>query len=568
MFKTLTEGFRKARQRLTGVAELTEADIEQALRDVRLSLLEADVELNVTKRFLARVKEKLLGQVVKLRAESQGKKATVTPDQLFVKACQDELIAMMSSPDNASLVEAPKGTPTIVMMVGLQGQGKTTTSAKLAKLLTDEGKKVLLVAADLQRPAAIEQLNVLGQKVNVPVFSVPGSTPVEVCKRALAVAKVQKKDVVIFDTAGRLAIDMVLMDELRSIKSESKPHNILLVVNAAIGQNALATAQAFHDTLGLTGVALTMLDGDARGGAALSIREVTGVPIRYAGVGEALDKLEAFRPDGMASRILGMGDIVSVVNDFKKVVDEKKAEEDAMRMLGGQFTLDDFVAQIETIQKMGPLQDLFDRMPFFSGMLPPDAKVDDRELDKAKVIVASMTKQERRDADLFKTQPGRVQRVSKGSGYQPEAVAELVAKFVMMRDMMGNIGQQASFLQKMPGAKQLAMARKLKDMVKVQGEDQAIAQIAQEMLESAVAGGGRGGFPGMPGGFPGMPGGFPGMPGGMGDPNELMRALMGGGDPSMMGGAGAPRASRPAVMGKPKDKRKQERDARRKNRKK
>ncbi len=568
MFKTLTEGFRKARQKLTGVAELTEADIEGALRDVRLSLLEADVELNVTKRFLSRVKEKLLGQVVKLRAEAQGKKATVTPDQLFVKACQDELIAMMASPDNASLTEAPKGTPTLVMMVGLQGQGKTTTSAKLAKLLTDEGKKVLLVAADLQRPAAIEQLNVLGQKINVPVFSVPGSSPVEVCKRALAVAKVQKKDVVIFDTAGRLAIDMVLMDELRSIKSETRPHNILLVVNAAIGQNALATATAFHDTLGLTGIALTMLDGDARGGAALSIREVTGIPIRYAGVGEALDKLEAFRPDGMASRILGMGDIVSVVNDFKKVVDEKRAEEDAMRMLGGQFTLDDFVAQIETIQKMGPLQDLFDRMPFFSGMLPPDAKVDDRELDKAKVIVASMTKQERRDADLFKTQPGRVQRVSKGSGYQPEAVAELVAKFVMMRDMMGNIGQQASFLQKMPGAKQLAMARKLKDMVKVQGDDAAIAQIAQEMLESAVAGGGgRGGFPGMPGGFPGMPGGMGGFPG-MGDPNELMRALMGGGDPGgMMGGAPAARP-RTAVLGKPKDKRKQERDARRKNRKK
>lgn len=570
MFKTLTEGFRKARQKLTGVAELTEADIEAALRDVRLSLLEADVELNVTRRFLGRVKEKMLGQVVKLRAEAQGKKATITPDQLFVKACQDELVAMMSSPDDKPLVEAPKGSPTLIMMVGLQGQGKTTTSAKLAKLLTEEGKKVLLVAADLQRPAAVEQLTLLGQRINVPVFSAPSQSPVEVCKRALAVAKVQKKDVVIFDTAGRLAIDMVLMDELRSIKSETKPQNILLVVNAAIGQNALATATAFHDTLGLTGIALTMLDGDARGGAALAIREVTGIPIRYAGVGEALDKLEAFRPDGMASRILGMGDIVSVVNDFKKVVDEKRAEEDAMRMLGGQFTLDDFVAQIETIQKMGPLQDLFDRMPFFSGMLPPDAKVDDRELDKAKVIVSSMTKGERRDADLFKQQPSRVTRVAKGSGYAPEAVAELVAKFVMMRDMMGNIGQQASFLQKLPGAKQLAMARKLKDMVKVQGEDQAIAQIAQEMLESAVAGGGgRGGFPGMPGGFPGMPGGMPGgFPPGMGDPNELMRALMGGGMPGMPGaGQPAPR-SRVVAMGTPKDKRKQERDARRKNRKK
>ncbi len=558
MFKTLTEGFRKARQRLTGAAEVSEADIEQALREVRLALLEADVELNVTRRFLGRVKEKMLGQVVKLRAEAQGRKATVTPDQLFVKACQDELIDMMSSSDGASLVEAPKGQPTIVMMAGLQGQGKTTTSAKLAKLLTEEGKKVLLVAADLQRPAAIEQLTLLGQRIGVPVFSAPNSTPVEVCRRALAMAKVQKKDVVIFDTAGRLAIDMVLMDELRSIKSETKPQNILLVVNAAIGQNALATAQAFHDTLGLTGVVLTMLDGDARGGAALSIREVTGIPIRYAGTGESLDKLEAFRPDGMASRILGMGDIVSVVNDFKKVVDEKRAEQDAMRMLEGRFTFDDFVAQIETIQKMGPLQDLIDRIPMFSGMLPADAKVDDRELDKAKVIVASMTKGERGNAELFKEAPGRVQRVAKGSGHTPEAVAELIAKFVMMRDMMGSIGQQASLLQRMPGGKQLAMAKRLRDMVKSQGEDQAMAALAQEMM-------GGGGFPGMGGGgFPGMPGmggGFPGMPG-MGNPNDLMSALLGGG----AGGPAAAPKPRGMVLGKPKDKRKQERDARRKNR--
>ena len=567
MFKTLTEGFRKARQKLTGVAELTEADIEGALRDVRLALLEADVELNVTKRFLARVKEKLLGQVVKLRAEAQGKKATVTPDQLFVKACQDELIAMMASPDNASLTEAPKGTPTLVMMVGLQGQGKTTTSAKLAKLLTDEGKKVLLVAADLQRPAAIEQLNVLGQKINVPVFSVPGSSPVEVCKRALAVAKVQKKDVVIFDTAGRLAIDMVLMDELRSIKSETKPHNILLVVNAAIGQNALATATAFHDTLGLTGVALTMLDGDARGGAALSIREVTGVPIRFVGTGEQMDRLEQFRPDGMASRILGMGDIVGLVKDFTEVVDQKQAEQDAMRMLQGQFGFNDFVQQIETIQKMGPLQELFEKMPFFSDALPKDFKVDERELDRVKAMIGSMTRQERDRAELFKEEPTRIARVARGAGVAEEAVAELVAKFLMMRDLMGGIGQQAGLLSKMPGMKQMAMARRLRDMVKVQGGDQAVASLAQEMLEAAVAGqGGGGGFPGMPGGFPGMPGGFPGMPAGFPGMPGGFPGMPAGYDPqSFLSGMNRPKTGGAA---KPKDKRKSERDARKKNRKK
>ena len=515
MFNRLTEGFRKARQKFTGVADLTEADIDQALRDVRLSLLEADVELGVVKRFLARVKEQMLGQRVQLRAEHKGRKVEVTPEQLFVKSCQDALEAMMAAPDGETLIEAPKGTPTVVMMVGLQGQGKTTTSAKLARVLTKAGKKVLLVAADLQRPAAVDQLTVLGQKVGVPVFSVPDSNPVEVCKRALAVARVQKKDVVILDTAGRLAIDMPLMEELRSIKSEVKPQNILLVVNAAIGQNALATAQAFHDTLGLTGVALTMLDGDARGGAALSIREVTGVPVRFVGTGEAMEKLEAFRPEGMASRILGMGDIVSVVNDFSEVIDEKQAEKDAMRMLEGQFTLDDFVAQIETIQKMGPLQELFERLPFFADALPADTKIDDRELDKVKSAIASMTREERRDPSLFQSQPGRVQRVAKGSATPPEAVAELVAKFMMMRDLMGNIGQQASFLQRMPGAKQLAMARRLKEIVNVQGENAAIANLTQELLQSAVAGGGPMGMPGM---------------GGMNNPEDMLRQMLGGQD--------------------------------------
>ena len=567
MFKSLSDGFRKARQKLTGVGELTEDVIDGALREVRLSLLEADVELNVTRRFLAKVREKMLGQRVQLKAEAGGRKATVTPEQLFIKACQDELVAMMTSGKEDEIEWAPKGTPTLIMMVGLQGQGKTTSSAKLARLLTKQGKKVLLVAADLQRPAAVEQLQVLGKKVDVPVFAVAGSTPVEVCKRALAVARVQKKDVVIFDTAGRLAIDTPLMEELRAIKSESKPHNILLVVNAAIGQNALATAQAFHDTLGLTGVLMTMLDGDARGGAALSIREVTGVPIRFVGTGEQMDRLEQFRPDGMASRILGMGDIVGLVKDFTEVVDQKQAEQDAMRMLQGQFGFNDFVQQIETIQKMGPLQELFEKMPFFSDALPKDFKVDERELDRVKAMIGSMTRQERDRAELFKEEPTRIARVARGAGVAEEVVAELVAKFLMMRDLMGGIGQQAGLLSKMPGMKQMAMARRLRDMVKVQGGDQAVASLAQEMLEAAVAGqGGGGGFPGMPGGFPGMPGGFPGMPGGFPGMPGGFPGMPGAYDPkSFLSGMNRPKTGGAA---KPKDKRKSERDARKKNRKK
>jgi signal recognition particle subunit SRP54 len=549
MFETLTKGFRAAKARLTGKTELSADNIDQALRDVRMALLEADVELGVVKRFLGRVKDRTLGTEVTLRAEHQGQRARVEPGDHFIQACHDELIAMMSS-DDTDLRMAPKGSPTLVMMVGLQGQGKTTTSAKLARLYARDGKKVLLVAADLQRPAAVDQLTVLGQKAEVPVFSVPGSTPVEVCRRALVVAKVQKKDLVILDTAGRLAIDTTLMSELAQIKAEVKPQNILLVVNASIGQNALGTAQTFHETLGLTGVALTMLDGDARGGAALSIREVTGVPIKFAGVGEGIDKLEPFRPDGMASRILGMGDIVGLMKDFTDVVDAKQAERDATKILQGSFTFDDFLQQISTIQRMGPLKELVEKMPFFPEGIPAEANLDDRELDRVRAMIGSMTRQERADADLFKTQPSRVARVAKGSGVKEELVAELVAKFMMMRDMIGGISKQAGFLSRMPGAKQLAMARRLKEMIEVQGPDAAFNSIAQEMLEAAVAGGG-------------------GDP--LRDPDGLMKLLMnqqGGRRSAAFGAVGAPGAPGPVGGDRNRAKRKQERDARKKNRRK
>ena len=432
------------------------------------------------------------------------------------------------------------------MMVGLQGQGKTTTSAKLARLYARQKKRVLLVAADLQRPAAIEQLEVLGKKAEVPVFKLPGATPVEVCRKALALAKAQKRDLVIFDTAGRLAIDDKLMSELEEIKSETQPTNIFLVVNAAIGQNALQTAQTFHDRLALTGAVLTMLDGDARGGAALSIREVTGVPIKFAGVGESIEKLEAFRPEGMASRILGFGDIVGIVKDFEDVVDQKKAEQDAMRMLRERFTFDDFLEQISTIQKMGPLKDLMEKLPFFPDGMPQDVNVDDRELDRVRAMIHSMTKPEREDSALFAKQPGRLKRVAKGSGHTEQEVSELIQKFNWMKSFMGGIGKQVGMLSKIPGAKQLAMARRLRDMVSVQGENAAMASIATEMLEAGVAGG-----------FPGMPG-MGGEGGGLNE--EMLASLFGGG---VTGGADRKKAGE---RDKKKKQRKQERQARKKSR--
>ncbi len=494
MFETLTKGFRNARNRLQGVTELTEENIDQALRDVRLSLLEADVEFGVVKHFLARVKEQALGTEVQTRISHGAKKLKIGAAEAFIKICQDELERMMSF-EGEAVELAKKPHPTGVMVVGLQGSGKTTTAAKLARLLEKEhDRKPLLVAADVQRPGAIEQLQVLGQQIDVPVFAIPGGRPVDICERAIAQARKLKRDTIIYDTAGRLAIDEPLMEELSEIKRRVKPNNIFLVVDAMIGQDSVKTAKSFHDRLGLSGVVLTKLDGDARGGAALSVKQVTGAPVKFAGMGETLDKLETFRPDGMAGRILGFGDVVGLMKDFEGVVDEKKAEEDAKRMLQGQFTLDDFLEQIETIQQMGPLQDIFEKLPFFADSVPEGFQVDDKELVRTKAIVSSMTKAERRQVELFQKQPKRLQRVAKGSGRTDREVAELIQRFVMMRQLMGSIGDQAGMLSRMPGMKQLATARRLKDAVRTGGleHNPMMANLADQLLEAAVAGEGPG----------------------------------------------------------------------------
>ncbi len=515
MFEALTKGFRSARNRLQGVAELTEENIDQALRDVRLSLLEADVEFGVVKRFLASVKEKAIGETVQTSAEVKGKKVKVGPAEKFIKICQDELESMMRF-EGEPVDFLPSPQVTGIMMVGLQGAGKTTTAGKLALWLEKEKqRKVLLVAADVQRPGAIEQLQVLGERLNIPVFAIPGGRPVDICVKALDQAKKLKRDTIIFDTAGRLAIDTALMEELSEIQAKTAPKNIFLVIDAMIGQDSVKTAKTFHDRLGLSGVVLTKLDGDARGGAAISVKEVTGAAIKFAGMGEAMDKLEAFRPEGMASRILGFGDVVGLMKDFEQVVDEKKAEEDAKRMLQGRFTLDDFLEQIRTIKKMGPLKEIFEKLPMFGDAMPEGVNLDDGELKKVEAMVSSMTRDERRQVELFQKQPSRVKRVAKGSGRTDKEVVELLQKFSFMRQMMGDIGQQAGMLQRLPGMKQLAMARRLKDAVSTGGLEgnPMMAGLADSLLESVVAGDGGNPFASMGlGGMPGM-GGGPGMPG-------------------------------------------------------
>ncbi|WP_438006660.1 signal recognition particle protein [Sorangium sp. So ce321] len=552
MFDTLTRGFRQARNRLAGLTELTESNIDAALREVRLSLLEADVEIGVVKAFLARVKQAALGRTLETRVKHAGEVHQVSASDHFIKICHDELEAMMTHEGDE--VAWADGGPTGIMMVGLQGSGKTTSCAKLSRYLEKQGRKPLLVAADMQRPAAVEQLKVLGDQLKIPVFNIPGESPVAICAAARGEAKRLGRDVIIYDTAGRLAIDEPLMQELAQIKDATSPDNIFLVVDAMIGQDAVKTARGFNERLSISGVVLTKLDGDARGGAALSIKEVTGAPVLFSGVGETPDKFEPFRADGMASRILGMGDVVGLMQDFEEVVDQKKAEKDAARMLQGDFTLEDFLDQVRMIQKMGSLKDLVDKLPLggmFPGGLPQDVNLDDKELVRIQAIIQSMTRLEKSDPYALVREPKRVERISKGSGTKPEAVTELVQKFLFMRQMMSGLGQNMGMMGKIPGMKQMAMAKNMR-----------------EMQKQMMAGGGMPGMPGMPGmGMPGM--GFPGMgfPG-MGMPGMGMPGM--GGFPGA--GAGGPSMTKMKTLSASernakKSQRKRERDARKKGRK-
>jgi signal recognition particle subunit SRP54 len=438
MFDALSRGFKSARLALQGKAQLTEENLAPALREVRASLLQADVELDVVKQFVERVKAASLGEIVPLKAPT-GQTLKVSPQDWFIKACYDQLVELMG-PVDATLDTT--GNPAVILMVGLQGSGKTTTSGKLAKLLASQGKKPMLVAADVYRPAAIDQLMVLGRKLGVPVFSIKGMQPVELSKLAVTQARNVGRDVVIIDTAGRLAIDDVLMQEVENIKSATKPKNVLFVCDAMMGQDAVRTAKEFDRRLDFTGFILTKLDGDARGGSALSIKAVTGKPVKFLGQGEELDRLEPFRPEGLAQRILGFGDVVGLMQDFEKHVDQASAERDAKKLLEGQFGYDDFVNQLRTIRKLGPIREIFARIPFMGEMLDkiPKEALDDTEIDRTLAIIQSMTKQERKQPDVLTKSPGRIRRIAKGCGRAEVEVGELHTRFLEARKMMKGLG--------------------------------------------------------------------------------------------------------------------------------
>jgi signal recognition particle subunit SRP54 len=548
MLETVAKGFKAARNKLKGRTEITADVVDDALRDIRVSLLEADVAFDVVKRFVARVREKAVGEVVETKVETKKGKVRATPQDHFIKICHDELEALMG-PVDTSLKVKPRG-PTGVMMVGLQGSGKTTTAGKLASRFLKEGKKPLLVAADVYRPAAIDQLQVLGQQLGVPVFAEPGAKPPDLCKRALEQAAREKADVVIYDTAGRLAIDDTLMQELEDIKREVAPDNILLVCDAMIGQDAVKTAAEFDRRLALDGFILTKLDGDARGGAALSIKEVTGKPIKFLGMGEALDRLEEFRPEGLASRILGFGDIVGLMKDFEQHVDEEQAEEDAKKLLSGDFTLDDFVSQIRLVRKMGPLGELMEKFPLF-GELPEGFQFDEAALGKIVAMVDSMTRTERQRPDLL--DGSRVKRVARGSGRTEKDVRDLLTQYNTMRNVMKQIGDAPGLLSRLPGIKQLFQLRQLQG----KGMEDVLGAEAADVTR-ALQGGGidpsqiAGQMAGLPKGYQ------PRMPAG-----AMARARLMGYAPEPISGTESA-----AERERRKKKRKQERQNKKKNRKK
>lgn len=486
MLETVSKGFKAARNKLQGRAEITPEVVDDALRDIRVSLLEADVSFEVVKRFVARVREKAVGEVVETRTKTEKGAVRVTPQDHFIKICHDELEALMG-PVDTSLKFADR-KPTGIMMVGLQGSGKTTTAGKIANRLLKEGKRPLLVAADIYRPAAVDQLKVLGERLQVPVYHEAGIAPPELCRRAYDVAVKEKANVIVYDTAGRLAIDETLMQELEDIKAQVHPENILLVADAMIGQDAVRTAAEFDRRLAIDGFILTKLDGDARGGAALSIKEVTGKPIKFLGMGESLDRLEEFRPEGLASRILGFGDIVGLMKDFEAHVDEQKAEEDAQKILSGDFTLEDFVEQIKLVRKMGPLGELMEKFPMF-GELPEGFQFDDQALTKIVAMVDSMTVSERQRPDSITD--ARMKRVAKGSGRTEKEVRDLLKQYNAMRGVMRQIGSAPGLLARLPGVKQLMNLRKLqgRGMEDVLGADAAAVERAARggLVDPAMA---------------------------------------------------------------------------------
>jgi signal recognition particle subunit SRP54 len=481
MFDSLSSRLEGIVKRLRGKGRLTEADVDEMLKEIRTALLEADVNVGVVRNVTARIREQAVGAHLS---------EALDPSQQVIKIVNAELTAMLGG--ETLKIHFASRPPTVILMAGLQGSGKTTNSAKLARWFKSQGRQVLMVGADLQRPAAVEQLRTLGRQIDVPVFSEPGD-PVSTARRGLEEARRLGKDVLIVDTAGRLSIDAEMMEQVRQISATVQPNYTFLVIDAMTGQDAVGVAEAFHQTLAIDGVILSKLDGDARGGAALSVKEVIGRPIAFASTGEKLTEFEQFHPDRMAGRILGMGDMLSLIEQAEQVFEKDQAEKAAEKLMEGEFTLDDFLEQMQALKKMGPLSNVMGMLPGMPKELK-GASIGDDQLKPVEAIIRSMTPLERRQPEIING--SRRNRIATGSGTSVAEVNRLIKQFQEMQKMMKRMGAMAP----RPGKK----GKKGKP--------------------------GRGGIPGLPGGLGGMGGlpGIGGMPGGLG-------GLPGGGFPGLPG---------------------------------
>ncbi|QLL30010.1 signal recognition particle protein [Thermosynechococcus sichuanensis E542] len=446
MFDALAERLESAWKTLRGQDKITENNIQEALREVRRALLEADVNLQVAKDFIENVRQRAIGAEVI---------AGVRPDQQFIKIVYDALVEVMG--ESHSPLAHAEPPPTIILMAGLQGTGKTTATAKLALHLRKERRSTLLVATDVYRPAAIDQLITLGKQIDVPVFEMgTEASPVEIARQGVAKAKELGVDTVIIDTAGRLQIDADMMAELAAIKEAVQPHETLLVVDAMTGQEAANLTRAFHEQVGITGAILTKLDGDTRGGAALSVRQVSGQPIKFIGVGEKVEALQPFYPDRLASRILGMGDVLTLVEKAQEEVDLADAEKMSRKILEAQFDFDDFLKQLRLLKNMGSLAGIMKLIPGMNKISTEQLQQGEVQLKRAEAMINSMTREERRNPELLASSPSRRERVAKGSGYQVADVTKLVSDFQRMRSLMQQMGQGGFPGMGMPGMNPMA----------------------------------------------------------------------------------------------------------------
>ena len=434
-FEGLSSRLQEVTRKLRGKARITESDLKEMLREVKLALLEADVNYKIVKEFNSRIQEKALGQDVL---------KSLTPGQQVIKIVKDELVDLLGGTE--SKVNFSPNPPTVIMLIGLQGSGKTTTAGKLANLLRKQGKKPLLVACDVYRPAAIKQLQVVGGGLNIPVYANENSKDdVHIAKQAMSVAMSKMNDVIILDTAGRLHIDEPLMEELKNLKKEIKPHEILLVVDSMTGQDAVNVASSFSENVGLDGVVLTKLDGDTRGGAALSVKRVTGKPIKFAATGEKLSDIEVFHPERMASRILGMGDVLSIIEKAEESFNEEEALKLEKKLRKQEFDLDDYLTQLRQIKKMGSFSSILKMIPGMSQL--KDVKVDDNEFVKIEAIICSMTAKEKRNTKLLNG--SRRLRIAKGSGTTVQDVNKFIKSFEMTQSMMKKMKNQKGGMNKM-----------------------------------------------------------------------------------------------------------------------